>query len=183
MFSRRIPVFWFLLLLPAAGCRRYDPPFDEAEPPPSGTFTERLSFSWTGIPQSARFYSRLHAAYDPVTGTTIIETQGDSLSAGCLQLAVRGHETGTYRYSITGGPSDTNQVFLRFVPQYEGGVPVATFLLTGNPADSLEAEVVIRTYGTLNDTIAGTFAATLATSQGDIRILIYNGVFLARRTE
>jgi hypothetical protein len=101
-----------------------------------------------------------------------------------VQLVLQGGGPGTYRYHVTGSAADTNQVFLRFVPQYYNGSPSAEFLLTGRPADSLEAEVTILSFGAPGDTVEGRFAATLALAGGGgTRILMYGGTFLARRTE
>jgi hypothetical protein len=185
MFARRIPVRCLLAVLLITGCRRDDPPFDDGPVlPPDGSFVQQMSFNWTGLPSSFRQYSRLWAAYNPATNIVSIETRNDSLQFGLLQLAVRGNAPGTYRYSMNGSPGDTNQVFMRFVPLYYNGLPSAEFVLTGRPADSLEAEVTIRLFGGPGDTIAGSFTGTLTPpAGGGPRILIYGGAFIARRAE
>lgn len=185
MRPRQAPVLWALAILLMAGCRRDDLPFDDGPVlPPDGSFEGRMSFSWTGLPSPSRVYSKVRAAYNASTGVTTIETTNDSLLFGRVQIAVRGGGPGTYRYSVTGSPGDTNQVFMRFVPLYYNGAPSPEFVLTGRPADSLEAEVAMQTFGAPGDTIAGSFAGRLTLPGGGTnRILIYNGVFAARRDE
>lgn len=181
----RLAMLCIFAALLASGCRRDDLPFDDG--PTGGTdgeFIQRLSFSWTGLPSSFRTYTKLRAAYSSAANLTTIETTNDSLLFGRVQLAIHGGAPGRYRYRVTGSVEDTNQVFLRFVPQYFNGLPSPEFLLTGRPADSLEAEVTILTFGAPGDTIEGRFAATLALAGGGgTRILMYDGAFTARRTE
>jgi hypothetical protein len=185
MIPRPVLAVCTLAVLLIAGCRREDLPFDDGPvAPPGGTFDARMSFNWTGLPSSFRSYTRMRVAYAAAANVTTIETVDDSLRYGRLQMTIQGGTPGTYRYHVTGSAADTNQVFLRFVPQYYNGTAVAEFLLTGQPADSLEAEVTILSFGAPGDTVEGRFAATLAMAGGGgTRILIYGGTFLARRTE
>jgi hypothetical protein len=184
MSPRRSSLLCLLGALMIAGCRRDDLPFDDGlVNPPGDTFTQQVSFNWTGLPSSFRQYSKVRAAYSTATNSTTIETLNDSLLYGRLQLVIRGGGVGTYRYRVTGGPGDTSDVFMRFVPLYYNGLPSPEFVLTGRPADSLEAEVTIRTFGEPGDTIAGSFTGTLALPSGGTRILIYGGAFVGRRVE
>lgn len=174
----------FLVLLLLNGCRRNavttDGNSQPVDPPPSASFEQSLSFSWTGTNQFRR-YSKIQAHYSDASGLTTIETFDDSTTLGKVFVQIRGNRASMYRYNVTGSPQDTNQVYIKFIPAFTGSSPSAHFELTGIPADSLEAEVEISHFGAARDSIVGTIAATLKATSINARILLYDGRFKAQR--
>jgi hypothetical protein len=168
------------------GCRRGVVPADETSKlsEPIQSFEQSLSFSWTGTSQYRR-YSKIFAFYSGVSGQTIIETFDDSTTAGKLFVQIRGDKVGIFRYNVTGSPTDTNQLNIRFVPAFNGSSPAARFELTGIATDSLEAEVVITYFGAARDSIVGTIAAVLkaTTPIPGAKILLYDGRFKVQRQQ
>jgi len=190
MSGSRHTVVWIIPLLLASGCRKEESVTDGGttvgiNPPPS--FDQRLSFNWTGLPQN-RVYTKLRATYDQTNNWTTIETlDEDSTVDGKFLLQLRGGRTGTYQYSVTGSTSDTNQIYIRFIPLYQGSTPVARFELTGSAGDSLEAEVDVTRFAAVRDTIMGSFSALLKrtgpTTSPPVVVLIHAGEFVAQRQQ
>lgn len=176
--ARKIACCLFAALV-IAGCKKEEAVNNVGVP----AFTQHLSFSATGVSGSSRSYSRLSAGYNASTNETTIETLDDSTTAGKFILRFHGSTAGMYVYNVKGSPSDIDQVYMRFVPGYTGGSPSGVFELTGSPADSLEAEVIVQHYGSVRDSITGDFSAflRLTTPATDFKTLVHSGTFAVQR--
>jgi len=155
----------------------------DAPEPGNETYVEFLQFSTTGLTRSSWSYSSVIAGYDPSTGITTIATHDDSTMFGKFILSFTGGEPGKYRYTVTGSPTDTNQVDIWFAPLYSG-TPTGVFELTGLSADSLDATVFVNYFGGIGDSISGTMSASLklAGSSPPFKPILYSGRFLVKRT-
>lgn len=153
--------------------------------PGTSAFTQVMQFSASGVTGSSRSYTRCTASYDPVTHWTTVETLDDSAAKGKFVMQFHGNGAGTYAYSVTGSSSDLNQISMRFVPSYTNSAPDAVFELTGNPADSLEAQLSLIHFGAVQDSVTGTFSARLRMTHPSVnfKILLYSGSFTAKRLE
>jgi len=165
------------------GCRRESIPADgepEIEPAPQA---DSVSFVATGITSGSRSYSTVRAYYDDSLSMTVIETFDDSSAVGKFILSFRGVAAGEYRYTVTGGPTDTNHVYMKFVPLYGAGNPLGVFELTGIPADSLEATVTVDYYGDVGDTISGSMEGILKLVGfvPPFKSLLHSGQFRVKR--
>jgi hypothetical protein len=179
-------VLWMVVVLSVAGCRRIDPLDAQSvgeELPSTLPFNQRLSFTWSGVPAPQRTYTNLRSWYDAVNNVITVETLGDPASQGKFFLQVRGNRSGIYSYDVQGGPSDVNEVYMSFIPSFTNHTADAVFTLTGQPQDSLEAEVEIRYFGAVRDSITGTFSGRLKITHasGNAEILIQAGRFIAVR--
>ena len=153
--------------------------------PGTNAFSQVMQFSVSGVSGSSRSYTRCTASYDPVTHWTTVGTLDDSASKGKFVLQFHGNGAGTYAYNVTGSSSDVNQVSMRFVPSTSNNAPDAVFELTGNPADSLQAQLEVAHFGALQDSVTGTFSAWLRMTSPSMnfKILVYSGSFTAKRLE
>ena len=179
-------VGYLLALVVIAGCRKNDIVADGGSPGPSPVFNQRLSFSATGVTGgSSRTYSKVSAVYDASANETTIETLDDSVVLGKFVMRFHGSMAGMYVYDVKGSPVDLNQVYMRFVPSYNGLTPSAVFELTNAPDDSLQAEVIVQHYGAVRDSINGEFSAMLRLTAPamNFKTLLHSGSFTAQRLE
>lgn len=168
-------------VLMTAGCRRNDLPVTSDDEPVPLPGEQVLSFTWNGIPAQRQF-SLVRARYDQTGNMTTIESFNDSTQSGKFVLQFIGDEPGRYVHRMYGGPSDSDQVFIRFISRYVGSLPVGRFELTGITTDSLEAEVLVSRYGAIGDTISGTFNARLKEiGSNDGKVTLSGGRFTALR--
>ena len=181
-------IVWFaFIIMVVFGCRN-DTSITTSGSGQSGqppTFTQRLSFSVTGLSGSLRMYTKFSAAYHLSTNETTIETLDDSSTAGKFYMRIRGGSAGSFRYEVTGSPADVNQVYIRFVSSYNGSTPSAVFELTGVPEDSLEAVVNVQHFGTVRDSITGTLSAKLKLTSPAMKftIILHSGTFSVQRLQ
>ena len=175
-------VYYAVALIVAAGCRKDEITGSSGN---TNTFSQELQFSATGVTGSSRTYSRVSAAYDVSTNEMTIETLDDSLTMGKFLMRFHGNMAGTYVYDVTGSASDLNQVYMRFVPNYSGHTPSAIFELTNVPGDSLQAVVVILHFGTVQDSVTGTFSGLLRLTNPSVNFksLVHSGSFRAKRLQ
>jgi len=172
-----------LVCFVVAGCRRESVPTDGGLQIEPELQPDSLSFVATGITNGSRSYATMRAYYDNASSMTIIETFDDSSAVGKFILSFRGMSAGKYRYTVTGGPSDTNHVSMKFVPVYNGGNPLAVFELTGIPADSLEATVTVDHYGDVGESISGSMDGILKVVGfiPPFKSLLHSGRFRVKR--
>ena len=179
-------VLMSIAALVVLGCREEIPLSDgsgiSTQPPPA-QFEQRIAFNVTGLPTSSRVYMQAYASYSNATGVTTIETIGDSIQKGKLIMQVHGGSTGLYRYSVRGASTDIHDMYMRFVPEYNGSSPSSIFALTGNPFDSLEAQTTMTKFGSVGDSIVGFFNARLKLVDPPIqfKIFLYVGEFKLQR--
>lgn len=189
MILGRAAVLVGISLATISGCREEVPlssnNVQESPPPVPAPFQQRLAFSTTGLQTSSRLYTNIHAGYDENTATTTIETGGDSLTSGKFVMRLHGGRTGLYRYSVRGTAGDIDEIDMRFVSQYEGSLPLGVFALTGNPFDSLDAQVTISKFGGVGDSIIGYFGGQLKMVDPPMqfKIFLFNGEFKVQRLE
>lgn len=182
----KVLAVWIVVVLTLAACRRIDPLDAHSggeEVPPPLPFNQRLSFTWSGVPDPQRTYTNLRSWYDATNNVITVETLGDTASQGKFFLQVRGDRSGSYSYDVQGGPSDVNEVYMSFIPSFTNQSADAVFTLTGQPQDSLEAQVEIRYFGAVLDSITGRFSGRLKITQtaGNAQVLIQSGRFIAVR--
>ncbi len=172
-----------VLSLCTVDCRRNDLPVEIDDDPDPLPVEEELSFTWNGIP-SHKLFNRLSAGYNLAGDITTIATFNDSTLYGKFFLQFMGDEVGRYVYRVYGGPSDSNQVFIRFVPDYAGSQALGLFELTGLAADSLEAEVQVTHFGEIGGTVSGTFGARLKDiGPSGAKVVLSGGTFTAPRVQ
>jgi hypothetical protein len=133
----------------------------------------------------SRVYTDILAGYDESTAITTIETAGDSLTKGKFVLRLHGGRTGLYQYSVRGSSADINEIDMRFVSQYQGSLPSSVFKLTGNPLDSLYAQVTISKFSVVGDSIIGIFGGQLKMVDPPMqfKIFVFNGEFKVQRLQ